>query len=105
VPVDHVVAIYARENGQGMAFPVPTIRPSGRRQPSRPAAETHAATATPLRGLRLASTEARRADRGRPTARMYRRTSRPSRTSRPAAVAEAHQVAALLQSRLRFAPA
>lgn len=24
VPVDHVVAIYARENGQGMAFPVPT---------------------------------------------------------------------------------
>ena len=25
VPVDHVIAIYARENGQGMAFPVPTI--------------------------------------------------------------------------------
>ncbi len=24
VPVDHVVAIYARENGQGMAFPTPT---------------------------------------------------------------------------------
>ena len=24
VPVEHVVAIYARENGQGMAFPVPT---------------------------------------------------------------------------------
>lgn len=24
VPVNHVVAIYARENGQGMAFPVPT---------------------------------------------------------------------------------
>jgi stringent starvation protein B len=24
VPVDHVIAIYARENGQGMAFPVPT---------------------------------------------------------------------------------
>jgi stringent starvation protein B len=24
VPMDHVVAIYARENGQGMAFPVPT---------------------------------------------------------------------------------
>ena len=23
VPVDHVVAIYARENGQGMAFPLP----------------------------------------------------------------------------------
>ena len=24
VPIDHVVAIYARENGQGMAFPLPT---------------------------------------------------------------------------------
>jgi stringent starvation protein B len=24
VPVDHVIAIYARENGQGMAFPIPT---------------------------------------------------------------------------------
>ncbi|MCK6427221.1 MAG: ClpXP protease specificity-enhancing factor [Burkholderiaceae bacterium] len=24
VPVDHVIAIYARENGQGMAFPLPT---------------------------------------------------------------------------------
>lgn len=25
VPVDHVIAIYARENGQGMAFPVPAV--------------------------------------------------------------------------------
>eukprot|EP01137_Pigoraptor_chileana_P034182 Opistho-2@26335 len=24
VPIDHVIAIYARENGQGMAFPGPT---------------------------------------------------------------------------------
>jgi len=29
VPVDHVIAIYARENGQGMAFPVPTARGTG----------------------------------------------------------------------------
>jgi len=29
VPVDHVVAIYARENGQGMAFPVPTDTGTG----------------------------------------------------------------------------
>src|SRR5438034_1946460 len=29
VPVDHVIAIYARENGQGMAFPVPTDVPAG----------------------------------------------------------------------------
>jgi stringent starvation protein B len=29
VPVDHVVAIYARENGQGMAFPVPPTQGVG----------------------------------------------------------------------------
>ena len=29
VPVDHVIAIYARENGQGMAFPVPTEASAG----------------------------------------------------------------------------
>ena len=28
VPIDHVVAIYARENGQGMAFPVPSAAAS-----------------------------------------------------------------------------
>lgn len=28
VPVSHVVAIYARENGQGMAFPAPTPMPT-----------------------------------------------------------------------------
>jgi stringent starvation protein B len=43
VPVDHVVAIYARENGQGMAFPVPS-------EPGAEAAPTEAAP----KGLRLA---------------------------------------------------
>lgn len=51
VPVDHVVAIYARENGQGMAFPVPT--PGA--EPAVPGAPV-AAPAGP-RGLRLASSE------------------------------------------------
>ncbi len=51
VPVDHVVAIYARENGQGMAFPAPTgVASDG-------AGEPEARPPTPLRGLRLASTE------------------------------------------------
>lgn len=45
VPVDHVVAIYARENGQGMAFPPPT--------PEESAAAPRPAGAP--RGLRLAS--------------------------------------------------
>ncbi len=52
VPVDHVVAIYARENGQGMAFPVPT--PGAEPAASAGAA---AAPAAPVRGLRLASSE------------------------------------------------
>src|SRR4029079_17246586 len=29
VPVTHVIAIYARENGQGMAFPVPSQASAG----------------------------------------------------------------------------
>jgi stringent starvation protein B len=49
VPVDHVVAIYARENGQGMAFPVPT---AAAQQTEHASAEAPGA-----RGLRLASTE------------------------------------------------
>src|SRR5438270_10218043 len=35
VPVNRVIAIYARENGQGMAFPVPSPAPSGE-EPARP---------------------------------------------------------------------
>jgi stringent starvation protein B len=46
VPVDHVVAIYARENGQGMAFPAPAGSPAtGEEAPA------------PAKGLRLASSE------------------------------------------------
>ena len=52
VPVDHVVAIYARENGQGMAFPVPTAPES---------VSLHDAAD---RGLRLARSEADDGDKG-----------------------------------------
>jgi stringent starvation protein B len=53
VPIDHVIAIYARENGQGMAFPVPTeatptVAPVG---PVEPALSLAPASV----GLRLAS--------------------------------------------------
>jgi len=36
VPIDHVLAIYARENGQGMAFPAPHVSGTGqtKTQPS-----------------------------------------------------------------------
>ena len=49
VPVDHVVAIYARENGQGMAFPAPEPLAEGAPSPSA------AAPVPPRSGLRLAS--------------------------------------------------
>lgn len=52
VPVDHVVAIYARENGQGMAFPAPEAPAEGVPPPA-------AAPAEPRRsGLRLAAESA-----------------------------------------------
>ncbi|OYU26697.1 MAG: ClpXP protease specificity-enhancing factor [Burkholderiales bacterium PBB2] len=54
VPVDHVVAIYARENGQGMAFPAPEAADAA--APVAGAAAPAAADAPkPARGLRLAS--------------------------------------------------
>jgi stringent starvation protein B len=51
VPVDHVVAIYARENGQGMAFPAPAAAAGGS------SADTPGAPSEPARGLRLATPE------------------------------------------------
>jgi stringent starvation protein B len=55
VPVDHVVAIYARENGQGMAFPVPTgdTLPAAESPEARP--ELRSGPGGVTRGLRLAS--------------------------------------------------
>jgi stringent starvation protein B len=50
VPIDHVIAIYARENGQGMAFPMPT-EGQGQPAPSTPEA------AAPARGRRLTLTD------------------------------------------------
>jgi stringent starvation protein B len=56
VPIDHVVAIYARENGQGMAFPVPTE--AGAAATASPADDEAVAPAaasdTARSGLRLA---------------------------------------------------
>ena len=54
VPVDHVVAIYARENGQGMAFPLPTEAAAGAADAGPDAALPRAGVG---RGLRLASVD------------------------------------------------
>src|SRR6185295_1309923 len=56
VPVDHVVAIYARENGQGMAFPMPSSAPEGAPSSVALAPESGDAARTG-RGLRLARSE------------------------------------------------
>ena len=53
VPVDHVIAIYARENGQGMAFPMPTEVSAG---PSASNAGESPAVVTPPRSAPLALT-------------------------------------------------
>ena len=51
VPVDHVIAIYARENGQGMAFPMPTEPTTSSDPAEGPKADAPAASS---RGPRLA---------------------------------------------------
>jgi stringent starvation protein B len=55
VPVDHVIAIYARENGQGMAFPMPS-EAAAPAAPSEPVRDERA-PASGGGGLRLASAE------------------------------------------------
>jgi len=57
VPVDHVVAIYARENGQGMAFPAPEALAEGA-PPPPPVPEPRRS------GLRLASEASEPGDGG-----------------------------------------
>jgi len=53
VPVDHVIAIYARENGQGMAFPMPAgAAPAG--APGEAEPESPAIKPAAPRGPRLA---------------------------------------------------
>jgi stringent starvation protein B len=61
VPVDHVIAIYARENGQGMAFPVPSEAPAG--MTPAPSPETTAPAAA-ARGPKLALADKSHADQG-----------------------------------------
>ena len=55
VPIDHVIAIYARENGQGMAFPMPT---EGQASASSAAVSQAPAVITPPRAPKLTLTDA-----------------------------------------------
>ena len=62
VPIDRVVAIYARENGQGMAFPMPSEASAGTAGPARAptAATSDGPAAAPV--LHLARTDQRAPD-------------------------------------------
>lgn len=71
VPIDHVIAIYARENGQGMAFPMPTDDASSSQTAGHPPSAVPAVPAAGPRGngSRPALTEVGRqvpASAGRP---------------------------------------
>lgn len=55
VPVDHVVAIYARENGQGMAFPMPSGGAETADRAASASDEQDGRLSTSPRGLRLAT--------------------------------------------------
>ena len=70
VPIDHVIAIYARENGQGMAFPMPVgATPVGTSAEAAPVDKvTTAPRAVPGRGPRLARTDDSAAKPSRDTA-------------------------------------
>ncbi|MEY4883293.1 MAG: hypothetical protein RIS34_1147 [Pseudomonadota bacterium] len=82
VPISHVLAIYARENGQGMAFPASPVRDSAKSvSPSGvilPAADSGAAPEATTRPVQLTrvETESTRDD-GPPD------PSRPSAGARP----------------------
>ena len=57
VPVDHVIAIYARENGQGMAFPVPAPAGSEDAVADESGVERGAGRPTPIRLASVPDTE------------------------------------------------
>lgn len=48
VPIGHIIAIYARENGQGMAFPVPQAVPPRGEVKGSPATERRSAGLRPV---------------------------------------------------------
>ncbi|MFO1267913.1 MAG: ClpXP protease specificity-enhancing factor [Rubrivivax sp.] len=118
VPVDHVVAIYARENGQGMAFPMPAAggasegagtgeepqplacrgaSPPVGAQPQRPALGPRAGRRSrrrkpgPRSPAPCRAVNAHAVDPFSPAA-VGRRRSVAAGTGRAAAFAEAHQV-------------
>ena len=80
VPIDHVIAIYARENGQGMAFPMPTDAAGSDADGEQARQRRHAvARAAPGRSGRRGIAQGRHRADAEPEPRARRRDRRPSR--------------------------
>ncbi len=58
VPIGHIIAIYARENGQGMAFPVPQAVPPRGEVNDSPATERRSVGLRPVEAAPAATPEA-----------------------------------------------
>ncbi len=68
VPVTHVIAIYARENGQGMAFPAPTAE---------------AAASTGIVGASVEAAETKRPTAGSPRLALAEGAAKPAAEAAP----------------------
>lgn len=66
VPIDHVIAIYARENGQGMAFPMPTDEASSASSPQAAGLSPATLAGAPVAGPRGAGMRPALTEVGRP---------------------------------------
>ena len=73
VPVTHVIAIYARENGQGMAFPAPPATADGPRPPEPVSGVAAAAEAVIIGSVTPRSSARARSAQRAPTRSDYRR--------------------------------
>ena len=102
VPVNRVIAIYARENGQGMAFPVPVPGSGVEDVPTRPSplSSVHGRR---RRGRRRRQDRATRHARRFAGGRQSRRRAAAA-AQRPAPRAQARQVTGGGVCRLEFAP-
>lgn len=87
IPIDRVVAIFARENGQGMAFPKPERAATGRSAPkvaSRPAMSLASTSAPPAQtGDAPEEAKADSAKRSKGSADMPIKPPRPGKSSKP----------------------
>ena len=100
VPIDHVIAIYARENGQGMAFPMPTDAAGSDADSGKPdSAGAAVARAAPGRAGRRGGAQGRHRADAEPEPRPGLATFGRAAVGRAAAERPAEPEAALAEAR------